>query len=532
MGHSLLVVALDPIRTLLLLALALGASSPAAAAQARFARRYAVLIASNDGEKGEQRLRFAESDARRMFDVLTEVGFVNASDAMLVLGKRADAVTAELATFEARLKREAKEGDELLVYASSHADGGDLHLNGTRLPIQRLNQLMKNVPVSVAFLVIDSCRSGAATRVKGLKVSKPVPTMQIRGSHLTGRVVLSSSGPDEYSQESDKLHGSFFTHHLLAGMRGVADHNRDGKVTVAEAYEYAYEATVSSTFATQAGVQRPSYHMDLKGYGQLVLSDTQRSRGRLEIRVEAPGNWEVYDAAGGGLVGQFDKGSGAVVLALEPGNYRVRARSNGQLTEATLNIDLNETATLGEDRMHSEPVVVETTRKGPLIEGSQSPPRWQLLAGGTVGTASVPAVSTSFGARLRGGLLLDGGGAFNLISATAGAQRGQALGATRFRQDELDLRAGAGHAFNPGGRVSAQLGLELGGRLVRQSQLPGEAPRLSALPTAAVFGVAQVRLGGPVLLFLEVDAGGSMVPLEKRRFLPRYEGLLGLGIEL
>jgi hypothetical protein len=41
-----------------------------------------------------------------------------------------------------------------------------------------------------------------------------------------GTAILSSSTADETSQESDRLRGSFFSHHLVNALRGAAD--RDG----------------------------------------------------------------------------------------------------------------------------------------------------------------------------------------------------------------------------------------------------------------------------------------------------------------
>ena len=74
------------------------------------------------------------------------------------------------------------------------------------------------------------------------------------------------------SQESDEIQGSFFTHHLTTGLRGDADQNRDGRVTLDEAYTYAYARTVAATAATRGGAQHPTYEYDLRGAGDVVLS--------------------------------------------------------------------------------------------------------------------------------------------------------------------------------------------------------------------------------------------------------------------
>src|SRR5262249_39317613 len=147
-------------------------------------------------------------------------------------------------------------------------------------------------PVGVALLVVDSCRSGAVTRLKGLR---PVAgtSVQVEAPEVSGRVVIGSSGADEYAQESEALQGSHFTHHLTAALRGAGDASGDGKVTLQEAYDYAYARTVESTFATAAGPQHPTFRVDLHGRGELVLSEPGRARGRLVLASPEPGEYLV-----------------------------------------------------------------------------------------------------------------------------------------------------------------------------------------------------------------------------------------------
>jgi hypothetical protein len=71
------------------------------------------------------------------------------------------------------------------------------------------------------------------------------------------------------AQESAALGGSFFTHHLDVGLRGAADADGDGQVTLAEAFRYTSARTVAQTAATQGGVQHPTY--DFRMSGRLVV---------------------------------------------------------------------------------------------------------------------------------------------------------------------------------------------------------------------------------------------------------------------
>ena len=64
------------------------------------------------------------------------------------------------------------------------------------------------------------------------------------------RSPLAATAASEDAQESDELRGSFFTHYLVSGLLGAADEDGDGAVTLAEAYDHAYAATLRATSRT------------------------------------------------------------------------------------------------------------------------------------------------------------------------------------------------------------------------------------------------------------------------------------------
>ena len=66
------------------------------------------------------------------------------------------------------------------------------------------------------------------------------------------------------------------------------DQGGDGKVTLSEAYSYAYERTVASTASSAAGAQHPTFSFDLAGNGDLVLTDVSERKEGLRLPAEGP----------------------------------------------------------------------------------------------------------------------------------------------------------------------------------------------------------------------------------------------------
>jgi len=75
---------------------------------------------------------------------------------------------------------------------------------------------------------------------------------------MKGYAFMTSSSASEAAQESSRLKRSFFTHNLISGMRGAADMNQDGRITLNEAYQFAFDGTLTQTEKTLAGPSTPA----------------------------------------------------------------------------------------------------------------------------------------------------------------------------------------------------------------------------------------------------------------------------------
>ncbi|HEX8950612.1 MAG TPA: caspase family protein, partial [Polyangia bacterium] len=308
----------------------LGALATAAAPRPAHAEpnRFAVIIGANAGDADEPTLRYAESDADRVAGVLRTLGGFQPENVVTLQDLRAAEVRRALISLNARVR--ALSGESLMiVYYSGHADADALHLGGTHLPMTELRDLVTGSAASARVLVLDACRSGTITRVKGGTRAPAFDIDLALPVGAEGVAMLSSSAAGESSQESDALGASFFTHALVSALLGAGDTNHDGAVTLGEAFAYAKERTLASTSRTVVGPQHPTFRLDLGGREDLVLTrpgGEHRNVGTLAF--SRPGVYAVHKyAEDGPVVAELAADDAGGRIALDAGRYFVTRRA-------------------------------------------------------------------------------------------------------------------------------------------------------------------------------------------------------------
>lgn len=312
-------------------------------------RRFALLVGANDGGPGRSPLRYAGTDAERVSQVLRRVGGVAEGDAVLLREPAAPALRAALAELSARVAAVQGAGRvEVVLYYSGHSDEEGLLLRGARIPYEEVRRWLDGLGAQVRIAILDSCASGAFTRGKG--GARAAPFLVDASSRVSGRAILTSSAADEASQESDRIGASFFTHALVTGLRGAADTSQDGRVTLSEAYQFAFQETLARTERTRSGAQHPEWDIQLAGAGEVVLTELRGGGAALVVPEAAAGRWFVRDD-GERLVAELRKYPGRpVALALEPGTYRVIAEDGERLRETRVTLADGQRLELATDR--------------------------------------------------------------------------------------------------------------------------------------------------------------------------------------
>lgn len=344
---------------------------PAHADDAPAIATYAIVVGSNAGGPGQATLRYAEDDARRVGAFLSEMGGYPPSAVDVIVAPTPDAVRQRVDLLVTKVQADLAAGKKtrILFYYSGHARATALDLGNAQLPLAELRTRLMSVPAHLTVVVLDACQSGAFSRVKGATPAADFSFNSKNQLDASGVAVLASSSGSELSQESESLRGSYFTHHLLVGMRGAGDTNRDGQVSIDEAYRYAYHQTLLATAETAVGGQHVSLEVDLKGHGEVPLSFPRAATSAIVLPATLEGKTLVEDKRAKAVVAETYKAKGAAVrIAVAPGEYQVLVRRGSQLSRCQVTAGAGG-AELDLSRCSTEAVTSGTTKGGGLEKG-------------------------------------------------------------------------------------------------------------------------------------------------------------------
>jgi hypothetical protein len=385
------------------------------------ANTWLIVIGENHGLAGDVELLYAERDAREFADAFRQHARVSSRLTTVLLGEQADAVRRTLQEVNASIRMRAMQNPAaLIVYYSGHADAESLHLDGTAFSLEELKTIVEGSPAAMRILIVDACRSGTLSRVKGVSAAPSFPIDVQSEVAPEGMAIITSSAANEFSQESDQLRGSFFTHHFINAIRGAADRDGDGKVTLNEAYAYAYDQTLRSSGQT-VQLQHPTYAWSVKGRDDLVLSVPGETQGRLgRLKLIGGASYLIMERKDGGpLVAELSPQGGNPSLLLPAGHYFVQRREPAEFREYDVNLYAGNEADLAglpyravryDQLVRRRGSPVRRTQGLTLLSGIQG----QTLPGEGITPQLIVGYGIDFdwgslGLRLRGSTIEDGG---------------------------------------------------------------------------------------------------------------------------
>ena len=225
-----------------------------------FENAYAVIIGLNKYEDSEIRmLEYADADARAFCQFLVEkIGF-NKNNIRLLINEEATKRNIESAISNWLFKK-VDEKSLVIIFFTGHGgletDYTEIEKDGVAkylLPYdakldelfssavsnRRFDELLLTIRSDKMVIFLDSCYSGGiskAGRAIGLREITEDPYEQIKGG--SGRFVIAASKPDQRSYEDSSIRHGIFTYHLLRGLSGEADFDKDGYVYNMELFNY------------------------------------------------------------------------------------------------------------------------------------------------------------------------------------------------------------------------------------------------------------------------------------------------------
>lgn len=390
--------------------------------------RHALVVGADEGGGTLEKLQYAERDAEKMAEVLVELGSFDDELVTVLYAPTPDALRAALAHHASIA--EQYDDDLFLFYYSGHADGSGLRLGDDRYYYEALKHDFRTVDSNARLGILDACRSGTITRLKGARVSEALLGEDVAAE---GEAWITASAPDELAQESDELRGGFFTHYLVSGLRGAADVD-DGIVELGELYQYTRDRVMVSTGGTAAGVQTPHMQTRLSGTG-LALTDVREADALLIFPSGVSGLISILKLPDRTPLAEVTKRVDAdQPIAVPGGRYLVRRRDDDKLYEVGLSVSDGAQITVenwGAARM--EYGVARGERVEELFAASEAYERKLNLAASpaVAGTASLIIPG---GGQLYNGQVWKGLAYFGAVSAL--------VGTTAFTPNENSLDGG------------------------------------------------------------------------------------------
>jgi len=267
------------------------------AAPKRTREQWAVVIGVGQyNSSAIPQLRYAVADAELVHRVLVSQGGFKKENVLLLTDKTERKPTLRdlkwaLGTF---LARSAKKDDLIVIFYAGHgapeidprgaesdglakylvptdADPNDLYSTG--LPMDEFQTIFDRIEADRVVVFLDACYSGAAGgRTFASRRTRATRVDEVFLDRLTrskGRAIITASRGSEVSLEVPELGHGLFTHYLVQGLRGAADLDRDGIVSLQEVYQYL-EQQVAQKSRSIGGNQHPVMKGEIEGLLPLI----------------------------------------------------------------------------------------------------------------------------------------------------------------------------------------------------------------------------------------------------------------------
>ncbi|MCF8299820.1 MAG: caspase family protein [Haliscomenobacter sp.] len=205
---------------------------------------YVLLVGVSNYVNHREPLQYPDNDALNLFAFLRspEGGAIPSKNIINLVDKVATRRNI-LDSLNAMLSRVTKK-DMVIFYFSGHGIKGaflPIDYDGTYEKVVYHHEIYSALQQSNAqfkMCIADACHAGSMQEQKGFLGSNQTDFYQNSQSDQSDFAMLLSSTSSENSAEADRLQQSVFSYYLIKGLEGLADTNRDKKISIQELFNY------------------------------------------------------------------------------------------------------------------------------------------------------------------------------------------------------------------------------------------------------------------------------------------------------
>jgi len=238
-------------------------------------KRWAVVIGISNyqySERGITPLKFAHQDANAFMDFLhsPQGGGFEPAHTILLVNEQATTRNIRSALFT--FLKQAGKDDLVIIYFAGHGapepgrpdnlylvsyDTEPEDIASTAFPMWDMETALKRYIVAERVVILaDACHSGGIGGEAGLRKVGSANMINTYLANLKktkpGRAIITASEANQLSRESEEWDGhGVFTYFLLKGLKGEADSDGNGIITIAEAFNYVYNKVRRATSSQQ-----------------------------------------------------------------------------------------------------------------------------------------------------------------------------------------------------------------------------------------------------------------------------------------
>ncbi|NJN76932.1 MAG: SH3 domain-containing protein [Saprospiraceae bacterium] len=209
---------------------------------------YAVIVgvstySTAQNNRGVSNLQYSDDDAYKMYEFLKSPNGGQLPSSQIKLLVNEEASLANVLFHSKNLYKKAQPQDLILFYFSGHGGPNTFVGYDKNITHTEIKEILNSSPAKKKLCVADACHSGSLGNSNGSNRASSSAEMidnyyEALAATSDGIALFLSSKADEYSIEVSDFGQGVFTYYYIEGLKGYADNDHNGIITIEELYDY------------------------------------------------------------------------------------------------------------------------------------------------------------------------------------------------------------------------------------------------------------------------------------------------------